>query len=166
MENTPSITLDSLLDTTSNDIAMEKANQLAIRQKPCTKKEFDAYVIHRFKELDHMLEPDEDIAIYRKTKEIIYNLLVNHATCNRIPHIGTGGGRCTVIWQDRWIEYNVLSIRPYREDHIVFAGTSLNKALYGDYRFEVHMTYQAILNMEELINIPEDLLKWNHQTIR
>jgi hypothetical protein len=161
-------TLESVIAKITNDKIIEEATydaRMAARKTVYTKKELDILIKKEFDYVQRGLDPTDDKVLYRKTNKIMLDVIA-HSTFDRMFYSGSVGGRCEIIWERAWEEYDILSIRPYREDRIVFAGTSLNKALYSKYRFEVHMTHQAILNMKEPIKIPEDLLKWNHQYIQ
>jgi hypothetical protein len=164
----PIPTLESVLTKINNDRIIEESTRdarLAAKKTIYTKKQLDILIKKEFNYIGPLLEPDDDKVIYRMTKKIILDI-VDHAIFDKMFYVGCVGGRCEVYWMHAWTEYDAISIRPYREDRIVFAGTSLNNAFDAQYRFEVHMTHQAILNMKEPIKIPEDLLKWNHQYIQ
>jgi hypothetical protein len=174
------ITLDQLLHNSDNDITTEKAsynalcNALIIKKRTIhTKEELDKMIHDRlYKELPSMIAEEyecgdhtTDMRLFNKTRIMVKNIL-NKCEFDRYPHITSITGRCEVYWTESWPEYDVLTIRPYSDELIAFAGTSLDKVKYGKYRFEVHMSYDAILHMDTPIKIPEDLVKWNHRVIR
>jgi hypothetical protein len=165
-----------LLHNSDNEITTEKASHnalLAKKRKIYTKKELDKKINDRlFKELPAIFKEDiecgdytTDMRLFNKTRTMIKTIL-NKCEFDREPFIGPVTGRCEVYWTESWPEYDVLTIRPYSDELIVFAGVSLNDTYDSKYGFEVHMTYDAILHMDTPIKIPEDLVKWNHRVIR